>query len=122
MNSGNAGDVVLVLFLALVGIFLYFFPAYVAHRRDHHQFKSILVLDSFLGWTFIGWVVCLAMALSATPRRARAIDPYAPPATVVAIGWYPDPADPGQQRWWDGRVWTDQVQSRQSTQSTRRGR
>ncbi|WP_229022962.1 DUF2510 domain-containing protein [Actinomarinicola tropica] len=24
-------------------------------------------------------------------------------------GWYPDPSDPAQQRWWDGTAWTDQV-------------
>jgi hypothetical protein len=24
-----------------------------------------------------------------------------------AAGWYPDPADPNQQRWWDGLEWTD---------------
>ncbi len=26
-------------------------------------------------------------------------------------GWYPDPADPNGSRWWDGRQWTEQVQS-----------
>lgn len=25
-------------------------------------------------------------------------------------GWYADPHDPGQQRWWDGVVWTDHTQ------------
>jgi uncharacterized protein YbjQ (UPF0145 family) len=24
-------------------------------------------------------------------------------------GWYPDPADPAQQRWWNGTAWTDQT-------------
>ena len=25
-------------------------------------------------------------------------------------GWYPDPADASQLRWWDGNVWTDRTQ------------
>jgi uncharacterized protein YbjQ (UPF0145 family) len=24
-------------------------------------------------------------------------------------GWYPDPADPAKQRWWNGAAWTDQT-------------
>lgn len=32
----------------------------------------------------------------------------AQPAAGVQGGWYPDPQDPAQWRWWDGRQWTDQ--------------
>jgi hypothetical protein len=24
-------------------------------------------------------------------------------------GWYPDPGEPGQKRWWDGSAWSDEV-------------
>ena len=30
------------------------------------------------------------------------MDPALPPA-----GWYPDPYQPDQDRWWDGTTWTD---------------
>lgn len=49
---------------------LYFLPAFVGIMRGHHNAGSIFVIDLFLGWTLIGWVVALAMACSAVhPER-----------------------------------------------------
>jgi uncharacterized protein YbjQ (UPF0145 family) len=31
-------------------------------------------------------------------------------ATTTPAGWYANPDNPAQQRWWDGTQWTDQVQ------------
>lgn len=55
------GLVVLVVLAAL-----YFLPFLIATQRKHHQQNSILILNFFLGWTFLGWVVALAMAVSHT--------------------------------------------------------
>ncbi len=44
---------------------LYFTPTWVAYDRVHHQRGAIAVINVFLGWTFIGWVVALAMACGA---------------------------------------------------------
>jgi hypothetical protein len=53
----------------LVVLALYFLPSVVAAaRRVTHQ-GSVVVLNLFLGWTFIGWVVALAMAC----RTSRAL-------------------------------------------------
>jgi uncharacterized protein YbjQ (UPF0145 family) len=30
-------------------------------------------------------------------------------AGLPPAGWYPDPADPARQRWWNGAAWTDQT-------------
>lgn len=52
----------------LIGlIVMYFFPFVVAVLRGHQNSCSILVLNLFLGWTLVGWVVSLAMAVS--PRK-----------------------------------------------------
>ncbi|WP_034583654.1 superinfection immunity protein [Helicobacter pametensis] len=47
----------------IFGIF-YFIPCVIAFVRGHSSRYGILVLNFFLGWTFIFWVVSLAWALS----------------------------------------------------------
>jgi hypothetical protein len=41
-------------------------------------------------------------------RGASVTDLRNDTAAPVA-GWYPDPVDPGAQRWWSGNAWTDHV-------------
>jgi hypothetical protein len=52
----------LILIAVLLGI--YFFPAIVAFGRNHRQVVGIIVVDLFLGWTLVGWVIALVWALS----------------------------------------------------------
>jgi len=52
------------LLLGLLIIFIYFTPSLVASSRKHHNRVAIYVVNLFLGWTFIGWVVSLAWALT----------------------------------------------------------
>ncbi len=52
-------------FLILVIIlFLYFLPWMVADIRKHNNTGAIAVLNIFLGWTFIGWVLALVWAMT----------------------------------------------------------
>jgi hypothetical protein len=46
----------------LVVLALYFLPSIVAVARKVTHQGSVIVINLFLGWTFIGWVVALAMA------------------------------------------------------------
>jgi hypothetical protein len=50
------------LFVLLVLAVPYFVPSIVAVRRKMPNKGSTIVVNLFLGWTFIGWVVALAMA------------------------------------------------------------
>lgn len=57
-----AGMVVQIVILGLVAC-VYFLPSIVAWRRHVVNVGSVVVVNVLLGWTFIGWVVALAMAL-----------------------------------------------------------
>ena len=46
---------------------LYFLPAIIAAARQTHNATAILLIDLFTGWTFVGWVVALVMAVTSAP-------------------------------------------------------
>ena len=50
----------------------YWFPTIMAFMRHVPARGQVLVVNLFLGWTFIGWVVALVMALRAVPPAAGA--------------------------------------------------
>ena len=45
-------------------VVMYFIPAIVAHEKYHKNAGAIIVLNLFLGWTFIGWVLSLVWAFT----------------------------------------------------------
>jgi hypothetical protein len=49
------------------GIGLYFFPSIVAAVRHTHNTAVILLVNLFFGWTLIGWVAALLMAICSAP-------------------------------------------------------
>jgi Superinfection immunity protein len=47
----------------------YFLPTIIAAARKVPNGGSVLVVNLFLGWTLIGWVVALAMAARTVPQE-----------------------------------------------------
>lgn len=45
-------------------ILLYFVPWMIAAYRNHHQRSAIVILNIFLGWSFIGWLIALIWSVS----------------------------------------------------------
>ena len=43
---------------------IYFLPTIVAERKKKTNLNSIFVVNFFLGWTLLGWVIALAWALA----------------------------------------------------------
>lgn len=66
MTTTPAQDAAILWILLL---WIYAMPLLFAWGRRHHQKAAITVVNIFLGWTFIGWVVALAWALSRTGHQ-----------------------------------------------------
>ena len=47
---------------------LYFIPTAVAFSRDARSRWVVAAINTFLGWTLVGWVVALAVAVRSAPR------------------------------------------------------
>jgi ribosomal protein L32 len=62
-GASGAGGPIVGLFLVVLAIVCYFIPSGVAAIRQVPNLGSVVVINLFLGWTFIGWVVALAMAM-----------------------------------------------------------
>ena len=62
----------MILFQTLVGVTLlwglYMLPTLIAVGRHHPSRNSIAVVNLFLGWTLIAWIICLAWAVSPIPQ------------------------------------------------------
>ena len=66
---------VLVMAVLMVAIFvgLYLLPSIVAAKRQVPNAGPIVVVNVFLGWTLIGWVIALALAVRDLPQRTTPI-------------------------------------------------
>ena len=54
------------------GFLMYFLPSVIALARSKRDLLAIFLLNLFLGWTFIGWIVALVWAAKAdVPVVAR---------------------------------------------------
>jgi hypothetical protein len=67
--SSGVGAFGLVIVIGVV-VSMYFIPSIVAAIRRVPNTGSVAVINLFLGWTLIGWVVALAMASRSQPASA----------------------------------------------------
>lgn len=64
-----AGGVLGIVFLILAIIaficliLVYFIPTIIACRRNYINKGPVIIINIFLGWTYIGWVIALAWSL-----------------------------------------------------------
>lgn len=61
-------------FILIMSALMYFFPTVTAIIRNHPSKMAIFVLNFFLGWTLLFWVISLVWALSAIYSRGVSVD------------------------------------------------
>ena len=71
VGAGGFLGLLFLLLLVILAAAVYFLPSIVAFSRNVTTALGVVVVNLFLGWTLLGWVVALAWAVSA---------PAAPPA------------------------------------------
>jgi ABC-type transport system involved in cytochrome c biogenesis permease component len=59
-----------IIYLTVL-LVVYFIPTFIAAKRKHLNKMPIIVVNVFLGWTLIGWVIALAWALTSNIRHAE---------------------------------------------------
>jgi hypothetical protein len=64
----------------LIALAIYFLPTLIAVKRTHHNRTPIMLVNIFLGWSAIGWIVTLIWSLtSPVPTQVMVIQQ--PPAS-----------------------------------------
>jgi hypothetical protein len=72
-----------LLAVVLVIAALYFLPTVIAAVRNARHLGAVIVVNVLLGWTFIRWVVALAIAVGSSSRTSRPLVPVLATARLV---------------------------------------
>jgi Superinfection immunity protein len=93
----------LVVFVmaVLVAVGIYFLPTIVAASGQKRKTGAIFVLNLFLGWTFLGWVLALVWAVAdeRTTPRDLVFMPPAPSAAPGPAAATPSLVEPAPPTW-----------------------
>lgn len=74
----NPGTILLGFAIWAAILAAYLAPSIIALARRVPNAGSVVVVDMLLGWTVIGWIVALAMALRSKPSPRQWMPPYYP--------------------------------------------
>jgi hypothetical protein len=72
-EGGNqlAGQIASITAFVVLPLLAYWIPTFIALARHVPAKAQVVVVNLFLGWTVIGWVVALVMALRAVPPAVQ---------------------------------------------------
>jgi hypothetical protein len=90
--------------IVMAMVVFYLLPLLLGWARHVPDIGAVAVIDILLGWTLIGWVVALAMALRPVNAAAPVVQvvqniprsplPPSPPGQLNSAGWSGPPGPP----------------------------
>lgn len=78
--DSNGGTAISILLLVV-----YFLPTLIAGSRKRQNKEAIGILNLLLGWTILGWIVCLIWAITTPSERQQAVVNQPPPTQPQPI-------------------------------------
>jgi Superinfection immunity protein len=70
--GSSAGSAIGTVVLVILAFAFYWLPSIIAAVRKVRGIGQVIVVNLFLGWTAIGWVVALVMAFRHVPAATEA--------------------------------------------------
>lgn len=56
-----------------IGAVMYFLPTIIAVTQHRTNVAMIAIINVLLGWSFVGWIVALVMALTKEPQPVHVV-------------------------------------------------
>lgn len=63
---------VVVVAAAVAAVWLYMLPSWVARKHGHRNLAALKAANILLGWTLVGWALCLVWSLMNSQRTQPA--------------------------------------------------
>ena len=112
LASGDVGAAIASLLLVVgiliggaLGVAFYLLPLIVAVMNKSHLVGPVAVVNILLGWTLLGWVGALVLALMPKPSPTVVVNQVSQPNPQSTL---PSMSLP-QDQWWDGHQWRQAV-------------
>jgi hypothetical protein len=89
-----------LIMMVIGSLALYLMPLVIGMVRRVPDIEAVAAVNVLLGWTFIGWVAALAMALRSVrpfPQAVQFVQYFPPPplpAQLASAGWAGPPGPP----------------------------
>jgi len=69
-DSGGIAILLAILVGGSIALAFYMLATIIAYSRHHRQLMPLAIVNFFFGWTFLGWVICLAWSFQSYRAEA----------------------------------------------------